>query len=343
MDRTPFYDPARLSGEFDSKVSREKHKEIALKTGRGSASAHHGEIFQGVLEGAPGRLQRGLVSLPCSIFKSEATFYPDLSGIVRVDPAWKIKTLNAVKLTLDFLGKNGWGGLLKTSSNVPVGWGLGSSTSDVTAAIRAVADGFRDRITPKDIAHLAVRAETASDSLMFDERMVLFAQREGVIIEDFNGFLPEIEVLGFNTDPSGKGVNTLDFIPVRYSWWEIEAFRPLIGRLRRAVETQNPYCIGEVATASANINQNHLPKPRYHDVLSIKEKVNAIGLQVAHSGTVMGLIFDPLDTRKDSQIRHAKSMLEDLGFDQCWRFRTSACEEWSEADEQEFFETEEVA
>ena len=342
MDRNPFYDSARLSGDYDPKLSPEKLKEPSLKTGRGTAAAHHGEIFQGVLEGASGRLQRGLVSLPCSIFRSEATFYPDLSGVVRVDPVWKIKTQNAVKLALDFLGKHGWGGRLKTRSNVPVGWGLGSSTSDVTAAIRAVADAFRDRVTPKDIAHLAVRAETASDSLMFDERMVLFAQREGVIIEDFNGLLPEIEVLGFNTDPSGNGVNTLDFIPVRYSWWEIEAFRPLIGRLRRAVETQDPYCIGEVATASAKINQKHLPKPRYDEVLLIKDRVGALGLQVAHSGTVVGLLFDPLDSRKDCQIRQAQTLLESLGFDQCWRFRTSASELY-EVDEQELCEAEEVA
>lgn len=342
MDRNPFYDPPRLGADYDAKVSPEKLKETSLKTGRGAAAAHHGEIFQGVLEGASGRLQRGLVSLPCSIFKSEATFYPDLSGVVRVDPVWKVKTQNAVKLALDFLGKSGWGGLLKTRSNVPVGWGLGSSTSDVTAAVRAVGDAFRDRIASKDIAHLAVKAETASDSLMFDERMVLFAQREGVIIEDFNGLLPEIEVLGFNTDPSGNGVNTLDFIPVRYSWWEIEAFRPLIGRLRRAVETQNPYCIGQVATASANINQQHLPKPHYDEVFSIKEKVSALGLQVAHSGTVIGLLFDPFDSRTDCQIRQAQSLLEGLGFDRCWRFRTCASE-LSETNEQELCEAEEVA
>src|SRR6185295_10062531 len=103
------------------------------------------------------------------------------------------------------------------------------------------------------IADLAVRAEIASDPLMFGDRVVLFAHREGHIIEDLGDCLPPLEVVGFNTDPHGNGINTLAYKPARYSWWDIEAFRAIIGLMRRAVQTQSSQLVGRVASASARI------------------------------------------------------------------------------------------
>ena len=291
--------------------------------GYGSAIAHHGELLQGVLETSRGRLKRGLVSLPCSIFKSEARFIPDSLGVVKVDPVWKIKARKAVELTLARYGKSRTGGLLRVRSNTPVGWGLGSSTSDVTAAIRAVADAFGDRLSERDIAALAVMAESASDSIMFSENTVLFAQREGVVIEQFEGVLPPLEVLGFNTDPAGAGIDTLEFVPARYAWHEIESFRPLVGLLRQAIAAQDGRLVGQVATASAEINQKHLPKPNFQTLKQVMTRTGALGLQVAHSGTVVGLLFDPYDEHKESRMGDARRLVAELGFDDSWRFRTT--------------------
>lgn len=304
------------------------------KAGYAAATAHHGELFQGVVEGPDGRLLRGLVSLPCDIFKSEAVFHPDASGVLKVDPVWKIKARKAVELTLAHTGRSGRGGTLRIRSTIPVGWGLGSSTSDVTAAIRAVADAFGERIEPQAIATLAVKAESASDSIMFGDRVVFFAQREGAVIEDLKGVLPGLEVLGFNTDHAG--VDTLSHTPAQYTWWEVEAFRPLAGLLRRAVATQNPHLVGQVATASAHLNQQHLPKPHFESIKRVADRVGALGIQVAHSGTVVGLLFDAQDERRSGRIRDARRMVNDMGFGQTWRFRTGGCAQQFEPE----FETE---
>jgi uncharacterized protein involved in propanediol utilization len=269
------------------------------------------------------RLHHGLISLPCGIFQSEAVFIPDLTAKVRVEPGWKVKALKAAELTLasiDPQRRHLYGGLLEIRSNIPVGWGLGSSSSDVTAAIRAVADSFRRELSAKEIALLAVQAETASDSMMFGDDVVVFAQREGVVIEELGGALPELEVLGFNTDPTGSGVDTLCSSPAHYSWWEVEAFRPMLGLLRYAVRTRNPRLIGQVACASAYINQQHLPKPHFQKLERLKNLVHAVGLQVAHSGTVVGLLFDPADARNDSHLKLAQTLIEEMGFGESWYF-----------------------
>jgi uncharacterized protein involved in propanediol utilization len=300
-----------------------KRQTGALKTGYGVAPAHHGELLQGVYEGADGRLKRVLVSIPCGIFKSEVRFIPNDSDAVEVEPKWKVKSCRAVALTLSSLGKHKCGGRVQIRSNIPVGWGLGSSTSDVTAAIRATADALSERLTPHKIAALAVRAETACDSTMFGERMVLFAQREGIVVEDFSSSLPKLEVLGFNTSSNGNGIDTIGFPPARYSWWEIEAFRPMVGLLRRAVHLRSPQLLGQVSSASATINQQYLPKPYFQNLKEISEEVGAVGLQVAHTGTIAGLLFDPADPLKGRRIEQAQTLLTTIGIKHMWVFQTS--------------------
>lgn len=288
-----------------------------LAVGNGVAIGHHGEIFQGVYANGSGKLRRGLVSLMSGAFRSEAVFYPNVSGTVTIEPAWKVKAAHASELTLEHCKAPTSGGHLIIKNNIPSAWGLGSSTSDVTAAIRAVGEAFGHTLSPQIVADLAVRAEIASDPVMFSDRAVLFAQREGVVLEDFSQHLPPLEILGFNTDPAGY--NTLGAPPARYSWWEIEAFRPLIGLLRKAVNTQDPRLVGHVASASARINQRHLPKPHFDELEALTTQVGAVGLQVAHSGTVVGLLFDPAAANVNDRITTAQKHLATIGITLTWR------------------------
>jgi uncharacterized protein involved in propanediol utilization len=289
--------------------------------GTGVSIGHHGEIFQGVYVNGSGHLQRGLVSLMSDAFRAEAFFYPNTSGVVSTEPAWKVKAACAAELTLDYCNAPLTGGHLIIKNNIPSAWGLGSSTSDVTAAIRAVGSAFGYVLSPSVVADLAVRAEIASDPVMFNDRAVLFAQREGVVLEDFSQHLPPLEILGFNTDPAGY--KTLGAPPARYSWWEIEAFRPLIGLLRKAVITQDPTLVGYVASASARINQHHLPKPHFEQLDVLTTQVGAVGLQVAHSGTVVGLLFDRAEANLDDRIAEAQKHLARIGITITWRLEST--------------------
>ena len=295
----------------------------SLRTGYASAQAHHGEILQGVVAGGDGRPHRILVSLSCVSQASEALFVLENCKHITVEPAWKIKSSRAADLTLEYGNSAQRGGRLQIRSKTPVCWGLGSSTSDVTATICAVADALGVCLSAEVVARLAVKAEIASDSLMFIDRAVLFAQREGAVIEDFGGAIPPLAVLGLNTDQTGRGVDTLKLKPARYSWWEIEAFRPLVGLMRQAVRTQDAKLVGQVASASARINQRFLPKPHFDELEKLVNKVDALGIQVAHSGTIVGLIFDPESDYIEQQIHCAREYLSEMGFRSIWRFQTN--------------------
>lgn len=289
--------------------------------GQGEAQAHHGEIFQGVVEDTSRRLHRGLISLAYEQTGSRATFDPSNGRTLTVHPQWKVKALKASSLILKHLGARREG-RLEVQSHLPPGWGLGSSTSDVVAAIHATCDALSVNLKPELVGEFAVKAEIASDSLMFGNRAVVFAHREGKVIEDLGGPLPPLEVLGFNTDSNGRGIDTLMLCPAQYSWREIESFRPLIGYMRKAICLQSPSIVSKVATASARINQSHLPKPSFDHLEKICEKVQSLGLQVAHSGTVAGLLFDPDDPEIQDKIKDSEAYLKEMGVGPTWRINT---------------------
>jgi uncharacterized protein involved in propanediol utilization len=129
-----------------------------------------------------------------------------------------------------------------------------------------------------------------------------------------------VRVLGFNTE-DGRGVETLALPPIPYSAWEAEAFRPILGLLRRAVEQQDPVLLGRVATASTVITQRHRPKKAMPELLRLAGEVGALGVQVAHSGTVAGLLFAP-GAGAAERIERARVGLHGLGLRESWEFST---------------------
>jgi uncharacterized protein involved in propanediol utilization len=263
--------------------------------GVGHAQGHHGELLQGVFDDGTGRLRRALVTLPAPDRGSRAIFYPSDRhwGVVGAPGLTKVR--RAAILALRELAGHpapAKGGQVEIISDLRPGIGMGSSTSDVTATIRAVADYHGVRLSREEVGRLAVLAECAADSIMIDDRVVLFAHRDGVVLETLGHRLPPMLVVGCDTAP-GTQVDTLGLPPAEYDDREVGVFGVLRGALRRAVGTGDLALLARVATASARVNQRFLAKPALEELLALGQRHGALGVQVAHSGTVAGLIFPP--------------------------------------------------
>jgi uncharacterized protein involved in propanediol utilization len=298
-------------------MSSEKHP-----IGTAVAPVHHGEILQGVFA-VDGHVKRGLVTMPCDIYIVRARFIVSDEPGITVTPDWKRKAKRAAQLTLAMFqedSRTSLGGRLEIISKVPLGQGFGSSTSDVLAAIWAVADAFSAKLPTVVAAKLAVEAETASDSLMFDDSSVLFAHRDGEVIEDFKDYLPRVWVVGFFARPKQVEIDTLALTPACYSRREIEIFRDLRSDLREAILKSNTELLGYVATASAEINQRYLPIPQLAQIKAIGKAVGSVGVQVSHSGNIAGLLFDASDEDVVQRVNSSKTMLGDVGFNEQWQF-----------------------
>ncbi|TWJ31030.1 GHMP family kinase ATP-binding protein [Micromonospora sagamiensis] len=294
--------------------------------GIGNAPAHHGELLQGMFDCAGGRPQRALVTLTHPQYGTRACFRPcDTSGVTVTDPKL-IKARRAAELTLRELAGEPLapaGGVVEIVSNIPHGVGMGSSTSDVTATIRAVAD-YHDVVLPqRTIARLAVLAEKAADSVMFDDAVVLFGHREGVVLETLGAALPPLVVVGCDTDPRSGGVDTLQQRVAEYHDREVAAFGVLRAALRRAVVSGDAALLGRVSTASARINQRFLPKPALDDLVDLCHRHGGCGVQVAHSGTVAGLMFDATRPGASEDAERCVSAVEDMGLPVTTVWRTA--------------------
>lgn len=189
------------------------------RIGVGAANGHHGELLQGVFEDRNGELHRGLVTLPLAKLVSKATFTCAATRDLTVRPGDKVKAALAARKTLNHLNV-AEGGFLNIESGIPIGHGYGSSTADVVASIRAVAAAHVVQLQPSRVSQLAVAAERASDAIAFDGHAVLFAQREGTVLEDFGGSLPPLLLVGFKST-EGQPINTLHLPPARYDSVEI--------------------------------------------------------------------------------------------------------------------------
>jgi uncharacterized protein involved in propanediol utilization len=293
---------------------------VELKTGLGISPAQHGEIMQGQIEDGGYRRHRCLVSLPCNLLYSKVTFIPAAAALLTVEPAHKEKVKRVVELTLRRFDLEGIGGSLSVESNIEEGKGYGSSTADCVAGAIAAADAVGRNLMEQELAELVVEAETASDNFMFP-RAVLFAHREGAVLEDFGPKLPEVEILGLDADLDGA-VYTLEFPPAVYSARQVQCFHTMVSALRRAIQENDNALLGRVATASSVINQQFLPKPMFREILGLAGHMGALGVSVAHSGTIMSLLFDPADPRLESRISETQKRLEQLGITKVLRFQT---------------------
>jgi uncharacterized protein involved in propanediol utilization len=281
----------------------------------GYAAAHHGEILQGIFRDGSA-LRRALVTLRCPAYKSRATFYPSLRKTEITTPAGMWKVYNAATAAMTAFATDrspAVGGSIRIASAIPHGIGMGSSTADVTATIRAIANFHGAAPPAEEIARVAVQAELASDPLMIDDRVVLFAHRDGVVLETLGRHFPPMIVVGCDTDPYGSGVETVQLTPPKYSLSDIDTFDYLLAELRQAVASGDAARLGSVATASAVISQRFLGKPSFEFLLDTCHRYGGCGVQVAHSGTVAGIIFDPARADVDMRIERCIAQVTRAG------------------------------
>lgn len=325
---------------YDECMVQSTSVSVNALVGTGACAPHFGEFLQGAFEigseSGP-RIMRALVSVhmptePGSVARFEInpfllgdfTAEPGCTGIT-VIPSHYHKCEKAARLALNAYGLFGVGGILKVDTFVPEGGGMGSSTTGVVATVRAVTaaiSGYTGASVPAGPhmqAEIAVAAEKACDAIMYDPNhtAVLFAHRAGKVLRSFAGPLPRMAILGFNT-AGEAGLETDDLPRARYSTEQIGGFGCAVAMLEHAIKEKSVDLVGRVATFSAITSetamQNPLHKPRFAELLAIKDMTGSAGIVVAHSGTVAGLIFDPEKPDCADRIRAAEAEIDRLGF-----------------------------
>lgn len=261
---------------------------------RGSVSARCpgscGELIQGYIQG-----KKLLLSYPVALY-SQVTIqegkrhYPE-ALYPKVQKALE-KTLQYLKLPAKYLDNLDF----HVVSQLPVGKGMASSTADIAAAAAAVGAFFGQALDNGEIAQIALAVEP-TDSIVFSA-LTLFDYVEGKYQETL-GTCPSLEIIVLE----GRGmVDTLNFHKKDYDvliYDKREELAHSYMLLKQGIESKQPELLGKAALLSARANQDILPKKSLEDVSEIALKHRALGVNVAHSGTVLGVLVD--STKQDAE------------------------------------------
>ena len=243
-----------------------------------------GELAQGLIDGG-----HFLVSCPIDMYATASVHISEGSGRVFA-PVHAPKASRAVALTLAHFRRSDVDASLRLYSPLPRGKGMASSTSDVSAAIAATATalGCRDEMPPEEIGRLALCIEP-SDGLMLPG-ISIFDHKHGTVAETL-GPPPRMRVAVLDF---GGNVDTLEFNSVdrQDALQRLQPrFEEALALITRGIERGRAEDVAAGATLSAIANQEILFKPHLDVVLALADELGALGVTVAHSGTVIGVLF----------------------------------------------------
>ena len=261
-----------------------------------------GELAQGILGES-----YFLVTCPVDFFSRVRVELVQEPGGINVPPHCS-KTATAVLRTLEHLGYGHLGARIAISNPMPRGKGFGSSSADLSAAIAATALALGIELTPPQIGQLAIQVEP-TDGVMFPG-IVMFDHRAGTLVEQL-GPPPPIEIVALDF---GGEVDTLAFNQVdRKSQWKAVQGQTdeALTLVRQGLRLQDPWALGRGASLSAMAAQQVLFKPRLQDVMTFAQSVGAAGVNVAHSGTAIGVLLDATQRRGKSTFRQAHRAFPD--------------------------------
>lgn len=247
-----------------------------------TVAGHFGEWLQGRL-GAQGPV--ALITLPCPALRVRIVS----EGIALFDP-------EHLRGFLRDLGVPG-DPLPQFACDMPLGGGAGASTAGLVAAARWA--GYAG----DDLALACLRAEGASDPLMFDHAdQLLWASREGRVIRQMPA-PPRAEIIGgFWGAPERTDPKDTDFADIT----------DLVERWSRAGGLIE---FARLATQSAL--RCYAVRGGADPLQDLARDLGALGIVRAHTGSARGLIFAPQTVPQG-----ARSVLQEAGFTHITQFET---------------------
>lgn len=274
----------------------------ASLVGVSSAPGTCGELMQGYIDG-----KDFLINSPIPFY---ARVYISLktSGEVKViSRGHYAKVANVVRETLKLYNSADLGAEISIESKIPRGKGLASSTSELTAAIVATAQALNQDISQEQIVRILIHVDHSSDGV-FLPGINMFNHLSGLRYESFGDPPPlnfiivdtggEVSTMGFNREQARSVAKT----------HEVELRRG-ITLLRKGFERKNAALIAAGATISAIVNQKVLHKPLLETLIEGTLEFGGLGVNCAHTGTVLGVMYDPNKTSTLALMHRVRSLI----------------------------------
>ena len=177
-------------------------------------------------------------------------------------------------------------------SDILQGKGMASSSADISVTAMATALAMDYDLSLKELEQICLSVEPTDAS--FYQGVTQFDYIKGTISKPL-GMCPPLKILVFD---EGGSIDTVSFnkqADLQNKILEKESIiQESFDLFKQGLITHDIKFIGQAATLSAFGNQRILYKPNLYDFHDVGNSYNSVGTIIAHSGTIMGLLF-PVD------------------------------------------------
>ena len=237
-----------------------------------------GELAQGFWRGEP-------ILITCPIEKfSTATVSDEFAGVDGLGS----KSLAMLRKVLTRFGARDFRFGVRLTSELPRGKGMASSSADMAA----VAQSLGQKFSPEELGTLCAAVEPTDG--IFYSGVVAMNPLTGRLVKRIRA-QEKFQIAVFDY---GGEVDTL--------------------ALNRRSQFEFPALADEIDFAltkkSAPANQTILPKRGLEELMNFAETLNALAVNVAHSGTVAGIFFHEDDSRVEEKISAVRRRFDFLSF-----------------------------
>lgn len=179
---------------------------------------------------------------------------------------------------------------LNIKSNIPVGKGMASSTADIGAVIKATLSLLNKEMDNEEISFIASQIEPTDSILLYKNS--IFNPINGRV-KKYLSNLNSGKVVILEPDDileTRKIRSNPNYLNIKLENKEI--INKSFNLLEKGLDENNLSLIGQACTMSSLANENIHKKPYLKEIIEVSQKMNACGVNIAHSGTVVGILME---------------------------------------------------
>jgi L-threonine kinase len=255
------------------------------KRGESMAPGTCGELVQGFGDaGSPFH-----VTCPITLYASAEVVVSRASRLsISGLPGYATKMRQSIEHTARILNLDGIAIEVRHETSLDTGKGMGSSTADILSVATALAKAVDKTITPEQLGKIATSIES-SDGTMYPG-VAAVNHKNGELLRAFPWW-PRFTIAMIVPR------DILDTACVRFDGKEalVDQFNEILGILERASLNKDEKAFARAALMSADLNQDYVPNSLFAKLRNRFSDLGAIGLNVAHTGTIVGVLFGSSD------------------------------------------------
>ncbi|MGY3802630.1 GHMP family kinase ATP-binding protein [Pigmentibacter ruber] len=266
-----------------------------------------GELLQGFIDD-----KDFLINSPIPFFAKASVTINNKESKIEFLEEEKYSKINRIidKILSHFKIKENIALNFEIDSKIPRGKGLASSTAELTAVILAISKAFNKNLSDNEISNLLISVDKSSDGV-FLPGISYINHLKGHVYKKFQ----HIPSLSFIIVDSGGEISTQKFDRIlarNVSLKHENSLRAALKIIKEGFLTKNSKLIAQAATISARINQNVLYKDPFETLVNGTKEYGGLGVNCAHTGTVLGVMFDHKNTDQHSLLERVKTLIHPL-------------------------------